>query len=61
MRDVIVSATDGKDLGNLEPPCQIKNDVCEDIPSKMRLDPVKEDEVTGKRVLDIIKMIAGDL
>jgi hypothetical protein len=58
VRDVIVSTTDGKDLHDIEFFSQVEKKVSKPIPSKMRLDPLKEDKVVEKGSLDIVKMIA---
>jgi hypothetical protein len=58
VRDVIVSTTDGKDLRDIEFFSQVEKKVNKAIPSKMRLDPIKEDKIVEKGRLDIVKMIA---
>jgi hypothetical protein len=40
---------------------QIEKKVSKDIPPKMRFNPIKKDEVVGKRIFDIVKMIARGL
>jgi hypothetical protein len=57
--DIIVSTSDRKKLTDVEPSSEIEKEVNKKAPSKMRLDPVKEDEVVGKRILPIVEMIAG--
>jgi hypothetical protein len=57
MRDIIVSTTDGEDLGDIELFCHVEEKVNKAVPSKMRLNPVKKDKVVEKGSLDIVKIV----
>jgi len=60
MGDVIVCSAERNDLGDVKPLYHTEQDVCEDTPPKMRLNPLEEHEIGSSFSLRVVEGIPGN-